>query len=75
MMHGKLDLKSGTKCRRKIIDDILADAEVSIAIRNYSCSKEESSWIPRAIAWRSTRLLEFACNRRAKEILRLRRKN
>jgi hypothetical protein len=43
------------------------------AIRDYSPSQEESSWIPRAIAWRSRKLLEFACTRRAKETLRIRR--
>ena len=75
MILGKVELENGVKCRRKIIDDILADADVSKAIRNYSRSQEESSWIPRAIAWRSRKLLEFACTRRAKEILRIRRKD
>ena len=74
MILGKVELENGIKCRRKIIDDILADPDVSKAIRNYSRSQEESSWIPRAIAWRSRKLLEFACTRRAKEILRIRRK-
>jgi len=74
MILGKVKLKNGIKCRRKIIDDILADSEVSKAIRNYLPSKKESYWIPRAIAWRSRRLLEFACNRRAKTILKIRRK-
>ena len=74
IVQGKVDLENGIKCRRKIIDDILSDSDVSKAIRNYSRSKEESSWIPRAIAWRSHKLLEFACTRRAKEILRIRRK-
>ena len=75
MIQGKVNLEDGIKCRRKIIEDILADADVSKAIRNYSRSQEESSWIPRAIAWRSRKLLEFACTRRAKEILRTRRKS
>jgi len=74
MLLGKVELKNGVKCRRKIIDDILDDLDVSKAIRNYSCSKKESPWIPRAIAWRSRKFLEFACTRRAKEILRIRRK-
>ncbi|MDP6426230.1 MAG: glycosyltransferase [Dehalococcoidia bacterium] len=74
MILGKVELVNGVKCRRKIIDDILADPDVSKAIRNYSRSKNENSWIPRAIAWRSRRLLEFACTRRAKEVLRIRRK-
>ena len=74
MILGKVELENGVKCRRKIIDDILGDPDVSKTIRNYSRSQTESSWIPRAIAWRSHKLLEFACTRRAKEILRIRRK-
>jgi hypothetical protein len=72
---GKVDLENGVQRRRKIIDDILADSDVSKAIRNYSRSQEESSWIPRAIARRSRKLLESACIRRAKEILRIKRKD
>ena len=71
---GKVKLENGIKCRRKIIDDILADLDVSKAIRNYSRSQIENPWIPRAIAWRSHKLLEFACTRRAKEVLRKRRR-
>ena len=74
MILGKVELENGVKCRRKIIDDILDDPDVSKTIRNYSRSQAESPWIPRAIAWRSHKLLEFACTRRAKEILRIRRK-
>lgn len=74
MILGKVKLENGVKCRRKIIDGILDDPDVSKTIRNYSRSQAESSWIPRAIAWRSHKLLEFACTRRAKEILRIRRK-
>ena len=74
MILGKVELENGIKCRRKIIDDILDDPDVSKTIRNYSRSQTESLWIPRAIAWRSHKLLEFACTRRAKEILRIRRK-
>ncbi len=71
---GKVELENGIKYRRKIIDNILADPDVSKSIRNYSPSHEESQWIPRAIAWRSHKLLEFACTRRAKEVLRIRRR-
>ena len=53
--------------------DVLSDHDVSQAIKNYSPSQNENPWIPRAIAWGSLKLLEFACNRRAKEILRIRR--
>ena len=70
----KIDLYKGTMSRRKMIQDILLDPDVSIAIRNYTRSKDESAWIPRAIAWRFPKLLEFACNKRAKEILKMRKK-
>ena len=73
MVLGKVNLEEGVQCRRKIIVDIIADPDVSKAIRHYSPSKKESPWIPKAIAWRSRRLLEFACNRRAKEVVRIRR--
>jgi len=74
MIQGKVEFEFGVKCRRKIIDDIFADHDVSKSIRNYSRSQEESRWIPLAIAWRSRKFLEFACTRRAKHILRIRRK-
>ena len=74
MILGKVEFVNGVKCRRNIIDDVLDDPDVSKSIRNYSRSKNENSWIPRAIAWRSRRLLEFACTSRAKEVLRIRRK-
>jgi len=72
---GKVDLENGKDCRKKLIKDILKDSDVSKAIRNYSCSKNENSWIPRAITWKFHKLLEFACNKRAKEILDIRRRN
>ena len=75
MILGKVELRNAVKFRKKIINDILADLDVSKAIRNYSPSKKESPWIPRAIAWRSRRLLELACTRRAKEVVRIRRKS
>ena len=71
---GKVELEKGKNCRKKLINDILKDADVSRAIRNYSRSKNENPWIPRAIAWKSNKLLEFACKKRAKEILNIRRK-
>ena len=74
MILGKVDRENGVKCRRKLIEDILTDPDVMNAIRNYSPSKVESPWIPRAIAWRSRTLCEFACTRRAKGVLRIRRK-
>jgi len=70
MYLGKVNFEYGIKCRRKIIDEIISDPDVKKAIKNYSCLKGESQWIPRAIAWRSRRLLEFACNRRSDKLTR-----
>jgi hypothetical protein len=52
----------------------LEDNDISKAIKSYKISNKESSLIPRAIAWKSRLLLEFACNRRAKETIKMRRK-
>lgn len=73
MILGKMKLRNAIKYRREIIQNILADFEVSKAIKNYKISQNENPWIPRAIGWRSHWLLEFACNRRAKEVVRKRR--
>ncbi len=73
MILGKVNFKNGKNRRKKLIEDVLKDPDVSKAIKNYSRTKNESQWIPRAIAWRSHKLLEFACNKRAKEILSIRR--
>ena len=62
------------KIRKKLINDIISDRDVSNSIKNYIRSKKESFWIPKLIAWRSHKLLEFACTLRAKKILRIRRK-
>ena len=66
MILGKVNLEIGKKRRKKIIEDLLKDPDVSKSIKNYSRSKNESKWIPRAITWRFHKLLEFACNKRAK---------
>jgi|TARA_B110000438_G_scaffold84457_1_gene84046 glycosyltransferase involved in cell wall biosynthesis len=68
MYLGKVNFEYGIKCRRKIIDEIIYDPDVKKAIKNYLCLKGENPWIPRAIAWRSPKLLEFACNRRADKL-------
>lgn len=71
---GKLKSKNAKKIRRKIIDDIFNDEEAMKAIKSYLPSKKESQLIPKAIAWRSRMLLEFACNFRAKDVIKRRRK-
>ena len=67
---GKMNLEEGIKYRKKLIDDLTTNSDISKSIRNYSPSKEESQWIPRALAWRSSKLLKFMLDRRVKEILR-----
>jgi len=74
MLLGKVDKEKSLKIRKKLINDIISDQDVSNSIKNYIRSKNESYLIPKAIAWRLSILLEFACNKRAKEILRIRRK-
>jgi hypothetical protein len=71
MFNGKVNFINGIQCRRKVIDEIISDPDVKRTIKNYSCLKGESQWIPKAIAWRSRRFLEFACNKRAKEIVQI----
>ena len=73
MILGKVNLENGKNRRKKLMEDLLKDPDVSKAIKNYSCAKNENQWIPRAITWRFHKLLEFACNKRAKEILSIRR--
>jgi glycosyltransferase involved in cell wall biosynthesis len=70
---GKIDFNKGKKIRRDVINEMLRDDEISRAIKNYIPSKRESSLIPKAIAWKSRLFLEVACNRRAKESLKIRR--
>ena len=73
MLLKKTDLSSAKKTRRYFINEIINDSEVLIAIKNYLPSKKESLWIPKAIAWRSRFFLEFACNKRASQVVRMRR--
>jgi glycosyltransferase involved in cell wall biosynthesis len=70
----KIEKRKGIEIRKKIIDQILSDKEVLSAVKTYKISKFESSLIPKAISWKSSFLLSFACNKRAKEILNIRRK-
>jgi len=69
---GKMNLEEGIKYRKKLIEDLTTNSDISKSIRNYSPSREESQWIPRALAWRSSKLLKFTLDRRVKEILRSR---
>ena len=67
----KVNFEDGIKNRRKIIDEIIYDPYIKKASKNYSCLDGENPWIPKAISWSSRRLLEFALNRRAKNLLRI----
>ena len=70
----KVEFNKGNNYRRKIINEIINDHDISKAIKNYSSSKQESYWIPKSIAFRSIFFLELACNFRAKETVQMRRK-
>lgn len=69
----KIDKNLGLRVRKRMIHEILSDKEVKHSIKNYSASPQESKFIPLAIAWRGTKLLELACDFRAKQIIKLRR--
>ena len=73
MFLGKIDFKKGKKIRRDLIKEIVQDKEVSDAIKSYIPSEKESHLIPKAIAWKSIIFIEYACNRRAKQTINLRR--
>ena len=74
MFLKKIDKSTGKKIRRNLIDSILKDKEISQSIKNYSRSKSESRWIPKAISLKSTLLLEIACDFRARDIAIKRRR-
>lgn len=73
MFLGKINFNKGKQIRRKIIDEILSDIEVSKAIKKYKPVPSESYWIPKAIFIKSRYLVELACNLRAKETIKSRR--
>lgn len=70
MLTGKANYEKGNKFRRKIIDDVIVDRDVLNAIKNYSCSKNESPWIPKSIFLRSRKLIELTCTGRANKIIK-----
>ncbi len=69
----KIDLKKGIKIRKKFIKNIINDPDVRKSINNYHISFNESVLIPKAISWKNLKIIEIACDLRAKEILKLRR--
>ena len=75
MLQGKVEKTKGLFHRRKIIDSILDDQDVLKAIKNYKRSIDESVLIIFAIFLKSNMLLEWACTKRAKYIIKIRSKN
>jgi glycosyltransferase involved in cell wall biosynthesis len=66
----KINLKKNIKARRKILKEIIKDKKIVEASNNYVASQNESSLIPKFIAWKCWIPLEFACNFRAKQIIK-----
>tara|TARA_B100001057_G_scaffold437397_1_gene469170 strand:+ start:109 stop:1197 length:1089 start_codon:yes stop_codon:yes gene_type:complete len=69
----KIESSIGKKIRKNIINEIIKDNDVKVAVRHYSPSKKESKWIPKAISMRSSIFLEIACNLRARQVVKKRR--
>ena len=69
IFRGKVDFKTGIKNRKKIINELINDEDIINASKNYVKSKNESFWIPKAIKYRSKKILEIACNIRTKDLL------
>lgn len=69
----KIEVNEGKQIRRKIISEIIENKNVSHAIKTYERSPEESFLIPLAIKFKSSFLLEIACNLRAKKVIKKRR--
>ena len=74
IIHKKVEYKKGVKLREKIINDIIKSKEIEKGITEYKASRMESKEIIDAIKSKSKKILEIACDIRAKEILKLRRK-
>ena len=70
IFRGKVDYKTGIINRKKIIKNIVKDNEIVNASKNYTKSRNESYWIPKAIRFKSSKLLEIACNLRTKNLLK-----
>lgn len=68
---GKINKKVGFINRRRMINKIIKDKEVSKAITNYKCGTNENKMIPFAIKTKSLKLIEINCNLRAKELIKL----
>ena len=74
ILLGKIDLKKGIIVRKKFINNIINDHKIIKSIKNYSLSPNESQLIPKAISQKNLKILELACDQRAKSILQIRRR-
>lgn len=73
MFLGKINFNKGKKIRKELIKEIIKDKEIAQAIKYYVPSKDESHLIPKTIKWKILLFIEFACNKRAKQTIKLRR--
>lgn len=73
LLLNKIEFRKGVQLRKKMIKQIIFDDDIKLAIKNYKPSRKESFFLPKAINYRSTFLLEFFCNLRAKKIIKMRR--
>lgn len=70
----KISRKKGKIIRKNFIKEILKRELVNSSIRKYKISKKESKFIPLAIKQRLLNSIEIACDNRASEVIKLRRK-
>ena len=75
IVQGKVEKTIGLENRRKIIMSIYNDKDTIEAIKTYKRSKGENILIPLAISFKSILLLEIACTKRARYILKTRSTN
>ena len=71
----KVDTKKRLIVRKELLSKIINDNDIKQAIKNYKRSKNENKWIPIAINWRISKLIDISCNFRAKDIIKKIRKN
>ena len=69
----KINEKNSIQYLRDLIKKIVNDKEIPVIAKNYTSYKDENRWIPRAIKWKSSWLLELFCKIRVKEILKKRK--
>lgn len=75
IMLKKINVNEGKKTLKNFIKELLSESKIIKAVKNYSPSKHESRWIPRAIISKSSFLVELACNQRCRAIFNKNRKN